>query len=65
MSCVYKHFTFGPGLCILPCMQSFLVDFVERDDWLDERRRLLRQRAGLTNADTAKVIALWGGGGGQ
>ena len=46
-------------------MQSFLVDFVERDDWLDERRRLLRQRAGLTNADTAKVIALWGGGGGQ
>lgn len=36
-------------------VKSFLVDFVERDDWLDERRRLLRQRAGLTNADTAKV----------
>lgn len=36
-------------------LQAFLVDFVDDDRFMSSRRKLLRQRAGLTNKDTHKV----------
>ncbi|CAK9034003.1 Protein ZGRF1 [Durusdinium trenchii] len=36
-------------------VKAFLVDFVDDDRFMSSRRKLLRQRAGLTNKDTHKV----------
>lgn len=33
------------------------MDFLEDDDWLNARRKLLRQRAGLSPKDTKKAFA--------
>ena len=34
------------------------MDIIEEGDWLADRRRLLRQRAGLTDKDKNKVRLL-------
>ena len=37
------------------CLEAWLTDIIEEDGWLDQRRKLLRQRAGLSDRDTRKV----------
>ena len=37
------------------CGQAFLVDILEGEGFLEKRRKLLRHRAGLTDADRKKV----------
>lgn len=37
--------------------QAFLVDMLEDEDYLNDRRKLLRQRAGLSAKDTKVAFA--------
>lgn len=41
----------------IPHAQAFLTDILEDDDFLNKRRKLLRQRAGLTSKDKKLVLA--------
>lgn len=44
--------------CPLYCVyQAFLMDLLEDDDFLDKRRKLLRQRAGLSSKQTKEAFA--------
>ena len=45
--------------CVHVCVQAFLLDVLEEDNFLEKRRKLLRQRAGLSDNDRKKV-PLWG-----
>lgn len=38
--------------------QAFIIDILEENDFMDQRRKLLRQRAGLTDADRKKATCL-------
>ena len=37
------------------CLEAWLADIIEDEGWLDQRRKLLRQRAGLSERDNRKV----------
>ena len=44
------------------CAQAFLVDILEEKDYLNNRRKMLRQRAGLSDRDTKKApLGRWMG----
>ena len=41
------------------CMQVLLVDIINDENWLGERRKLLRQRAGLSDNEKRKALGQW------
>ena len=44
-----------PIMCACLCVQAFLLDVLEDNNFLEKRRHLLRQRAGLSEKDKKKV----------
>lgn len=67
-------FCMGPGLlsqcvCVLSmcvcvpivCLQMLLSDFIENEEWLSQRRKLLRLRAGISENEKRKVQPFDGG----